>query len=62
MLIVPYFVDEIGEYGLNSTERMGGVCDLDLCNGREYYMDKGVVYIAKVFYVSFAREDSYAGA
>lgn len=27
-----YFVDEIGEYGLNNTRRMDGVCDLDSCN------------------------------
>ena len=33
VLIVPYFVDEIGGYGRNNTRRTGGVCGLDSCNG-----------------------------
>jgi hypothetical protein len=33
VLIVPYFVDKIGDYGRNNTRRTGGVCDLDSCNG-----------------------------
>jgi hypothetical protein len=33
VLIVPYFVDKMGDYGRNNTRRMGGVCDLDSCNG-----------------------------
>ena len=32
VLIVPYFVDKMGDYGRNNTRRTGGVCDLDLCN------------------------------
>ena len=32
MLIIPYFVDKMGDYGRNNTRRMGGVCDLDSCN------------------------------
>ena len=35
MLIVPYFVDKIGDYGRNNTRRTGGVCDLDSCNGQD---------------------------
>ena len=33
VLIVPYFVDKMGDYGRNNTRRTGGVCDLDSCNG-----------------------------
>lgn len=40
MLIIPCFLDEIEEYGLNSTRRMGRVCDLDWCNGLENILGK----------------------
>ena len=33
VLIVPYFVDKMVDYGRNNTRRTGGVCDLDLFNG-----------------------------
>ena len=29
------FCGEIERYGLNNTRWMGGVCDLDLCNGQD---------------------------
>ncbi len=33
VLIIPYFVDKMGDYGRNNTRQTGGVCDLDSCNG-----------------------------
>lgn len=52
MLIVPYFVDEIGGYGLNNTRWIGGVCDLNSCNGESKRCKKdsilerrGILYV-----------------
>ena len=58
MLIISYFVDETGEYGLSSTRRMDRVCDLDSCN--ELYQIRAIVYVAKLFYVQFGEVGGYA--